>query len=220
MNVIIRQSITVKFRCKSGTRFKIQLLCHTMDYFEPRLPCDATQVGRFRHRIGEAGAAELLARTINTAVNLKAIRLADLETIIVDSTVQEKAIAHPTDSRLLDVARRKLVQLAKHVGISLKQTFDKEGKILCRKASGYGQARQFNRLNKVVRRQRTILGKLIREIRRKMSALPEAMRAKFTLWLERAQRIASQQKKDSRKLYALHAPEVECIAKGKAKKTL
>ncbi len=189
-----------------------------MAYFEPRLPCDATQVGRFRQRIGEAGAAELLARTINTAVSLKAIKPAELETIIVDSTVQEKAIAHPTDSRLMDVARRKLVQLARQAGISLKQTFEKEGKTLCRKAGGYAHARQFNRLHKVVRRQRTILGKLMREIRRKMSGLPEGIQTKLTLWLDRSQRIATQQKKDGNKLYALHAPEVECISKGKVRK--
>lgn len=90
-----------------------------------------------------------LARTL--AVNLKAIKPTELETIITDSTVQEKAIAHPTDSQLLDVARRKLVQLARHTGISLRQTFEKEGKILSRQASGYAHARQFNRLNSQTR---------------------------------------------------------------------
>lgn len=189
-----------------------------LDYFEAKKPCDPTQIGRFRTAIGEAGLAELLARTVNTAVALKAIEPNELETIIVDSTVQEKAIAHPTDSRLLEVARIKLVVCAKRAGIALKQSFQKEGKTLRFRAGGYAHAKQFKRLRKVVRRQRTIVGILIREIQRKMLPVSAEMQATLTLWLERAQRIVNQQPKDKQKLYALHAPEVECIGKGKAKK--
>jgi len=70
------------------------------------LPCDPSGLTRFRHALGDAGVEELLAKTIETAVSLKAIAPQDLERVIVDSTAQEKAIAFPTDSRLLDVARR------------------------------------------------------------------------------------------------------------------
>jgi IS5 family transposase len=70
-----------------------------MEYFEPRFPCDATQIGRFRTAIGEAGVEEILKATIDTAVSCKAIKPADFERVIVDSTVQEKAVAFPTDSR-------------------------------------------------------------------------------------------------------------------------
>ena len=189
-----------------------------LDYFEAKKPCDPTQIGRFRTAIGEAGLADILARTVNTAVAIKAIQPQELETIIVDSTVQEKAIAHPTDSRLLEVARIKLVLCAKRAGIDLKQTFQKEGKTLRFRAGGYAHAKQFKRLRKVVRRQRTIVGILIREIQRKMSTVSAQMRMTLTLWLARAQRLVDQQPKDKNKLYALHAPEVECIGKGKAKK--
>lgn len=147
-------------------------------YYEPKLPCDATRVGRFRTAIGEAGVEELLKATIDTAVSTKAICPAEFERIIVDSTVQEKAIAHPVDSRLLKIARGKVVQAAKFAGIALKQTFVKEGRELRRKAGGYAHARQFRRLRRTVKRQ----------------------------------------PKDKNKLYALHAPEVECIGKGKARK--
>ncbi len=78
----------------------------------------------------------------------------EFERVIVDSTVQEKAIAFPTDSRVLEVARHKLVQSAKTVGIELKQTFVKEGKTLRRKSGGNAHAKQYRRLKKVVRRQR------------------------------------------------------------------
>jgi transposase, IS5 family len=190
-------------------------------YYEPKLPCDATQVGRFRTAIGEAGVEELLKATIDTAVTTKAIRPIEFERVIVDSTVQEKAIAHPVDSRLLEIARAKIVQAAKIAGITLKQTFVKEGKVLRRKAGGYAHAKQFRRLRRMVKRQRTILGIVLREIQRKLAtATTESptMLTRLKTLMERAERIRTQQPKDKNKLYALHAPEVECIGKGKARK--
>ena len=191
------------------------------DYYTPELPCDATQIGRFRTAIGEAGVEELLKATIDTAVQTKAVRPAEFERIIVDTTVQEKAIAHPIDSRLLDIARAKVVQAARRAGIALKQTFSKEGKALRRKAGGYAHAKQFKRLRRTVKRQRTILGIVLREVRRKLptaTSLSAATLSGLNTLLERAERIRTQQRKDKDKLYALHAPEVECIGKGKARK--
>ena len=190
-------------------------------YYTPKLPCDATQIGRFRSAIGEAGVEELLKATIHAAVQMKAIRPAAFERVIVDTTVQEKAIAHPVDSRLLEIARGKIVQAARSVGITLKQTFVKEGKELRRKAGGYAHAKQFRRLKRVLKRQRTILGIVLRETQRKLAATTvensQAL-AQLNTLLERAERIRTQQQKDKNKLYALHAPEVECIGKGKARK--
>jgi IS5 family transposase len=190
-------------------------------YYEPRLPCDATQIGRFRKAIGEAGVEELLKATIDTAVTEKAVRPSEFERIIVDSTVQEKAIAHPVDSRLLEIARAKVVLAAKRAGILLKQTFVKEGKELRRQAGGYAHAKQFKRLRRTVKRQRTILGIILREVERKLTTAttdaPLTLTRLKTL-MERAERIRTQQPKDKNKLYALHAPEVECISKGKARK--
>jgi transposase, IS5 family len=80
-----------------------------MAYYEPRLPCDPTQIGRFRRALGEEGLEQLLKTTIETAVEIKAIKPAELERVIVDTTVQEKAMAHPVDSRLLEIARHKVV---------------------------------------------------------------------------------------------------------------
>jgi IS5 family transposase len=204
-----------------------------LEYFEPRLPCDATQIGRFRRAIGEEGLELLIKSTIETAVEIKAIKPTELERVIVDTTVMEKAIAHPVDSRLLEIARHKVVSAAKRAGIALKQTFAKEGKELRRKAGGYAHAKQFRRLKKTVKRQRTILGVVMREVQRKLDAQTELLAAGGTpcnepsdpkalsdlqMWLERAERIRTQQRHDKNKLYALHAPEVECIGKGKARK--
>lgn len=189
-----------------------------MAYYEPRLPCDATQIGRFRRVLGEAGVEQLLKTTIETAVAIKAVNKREFERVIVDSTVQEKAIAHPTDSRLLEVARDKIARLAKRAGIKLKQTHEREGKTLRRRAAGYAHARQFKRLKQVLRRQRTVLGSLLREVRRKMDGLADSSKAQLETWLQRAERIRQQRPTDKNKLYALHAPEVECIGKGKARK--
>jgi IS5 family transposase len=190
------------------------------EYYEPRLPCDATQVGRFRTAIGEAGVEELLKATVDTAVATEAVRPKEFERVIVDTTVQEKAIAHPVDSRLLEIARAKVVQAAKFAGITLKQTFAKEGKELRRKAGGYAHAKQFKRLRRVLKRQRTILGSVLREVQRKLATAdtesPLSLN-RLTTVLERAERIRTQQRHDKNKLYALHAPEVECIGKGKAR---
>jgi len=189
-----------------------------MEYYEPRRPCDNTQIGRFRRVLGEAGVEQLLQTTIEAAVGLKAVKPAEFERVIVDTTVQEKAIAHPTDSRLLEVARAKIVRLAKFAGVKLKLTHEREAKGLRRKAGGYAHAKQFKRLRKVVKRQRTILGSVLREVRRKMETLAADKRQCLQTWLERAERIHRQRPQDKNKLYALHAPEVECIGKGKARK--
>ena len=192
-----------------------------MDYFEHRLPCDATLIGKFRKLIGEQGVEELLSQTISVALNLKVIPKKALETVVVDSTVQPKAIAHPTDSRLLEVARQKLVAVAKDAGISLKQTFAKEGKQLTRKAGGYAHARQFRRMRKPINRQRTIVAKLGRQIERQMATLAEDMKQTINEALHKAQRLVTQTKhrktKGIPKLYSWHAPEVEVFAKGKAR---
>jgi IS5 family transposase len=183
-------------------------------YYEPRLPCDDSQIGRFRQVLGEAGVEQLLKTTIEAAVDIGAVKPAEFERVIVDTTVQEKAVAHPSDSRLLEVARAKIAQLATRAGLKLKQSYAAEGQQLRRRAGGYAHARQFRRLKRVLRRQRVILGRLLRDVERKAG---DQMPASLASWLARAWRLQRQQPHDSNKLYALHAPEVECIGKGKAR---
>jgi transposase, IS5 family len=186
-------------------------------YFEPRLPCDPAQISRFRRVLGEAGVEQLLKPTIEAAVDMGAVKKTEFERVIVDTTVQEKAIAYPTDSRLLEVARNKVARMAKRAGIQLKQTYEREGKTLRRRAGGYAHAKQVKRLRTGLKRQRTILGRLLREVRRKIGGLADEARNKLDTWVQRAERIHRQRPKAKNKLYTLHAPEAECISKGKAR---
>ena len=136
-------------------------------YYKPKLPCDATQIGRFRMVICEAGVEKILKATIDTAAQTGVVPPQDFRRVIVDTTIQEKAIAFPKDSRLLEIARHKGVGVARAAGVTLKQTFVNEARQLRCRAGGYAHAKQYRRLKRVLRRQRTILGRLIREVRRK-----------------------------------------------------
>lgn len=139
---------------------------------------------------------------------------------MVDSTAQLKAIADPTDSRLLKVARRKLVDIAKSVGID-QQTFAKEGKQLTRKAGGYAHARQFRLMRKPIDRQRTIIGRLAREIVRRLATIAQDLKQSVLVALQKAKQLMAQTKhrktKGVPKLYSWHAPEVKVIVKGEAR---
>jgi transposase, IS5 family len=183
-------------------------------FFQTRFPCDPSSLTRFRKRLGEAGVEELLAQSIEAAKQLNAVKPADLLRVIVDTTVQEKAVAYPTDSRLLEVARKKLVLLARRCGITLRQSYEREGPTLRRRAAGYAHAKQFKRLRRILKRQRTLLGRLLRDVQRKAG---DEQKAKLSPWLTRIAQLQRQKPKDKNKLYALHAPEVECIGKGKAR---
>jgi IS5 family transposase len=137
---------------------------------------------------------ELLAQTVNLAVSLKQIPAAALATLVVDSTVQEKAVAHPTDSKLLETAQAKLVQAAQSAGIELRQTFAKEARLLGFKAGRYAHAKHFKRMRRAIKRQSTVVGRLVREIERKASVLTErgvAVRQSLDSALAKASRAYS-----------------------------
>ncbi|PYE21264.1 transposase-like protein DUF772 [Paraburkholderia silvatlantica] len=204
-------------RCAQDVYF--QFFCGE-ENFQARMPCDPTNLVRFRQALGEAGVEELLATTIAAATQMKATTPTEFERVIVDSTVQEKAIAYPTDSRLLEVARTRLVRLAQRARLALKQTYEREGKRLRRRAGGYAHARQFKQLRRVPKHQRTALGRVLRDIERKMSNLSHDRQTSLRVWLERAWRICRQCPKDKNKLYALHAPRGRMHREGQSATTV
>lgn len=181
-------------------------------FFEHELPIDPSSMTRWRKRLGEAGAETMLKATIDAGVAMKVITPAQVCHVNVDTTVQTKAIRHPTDSRLYDRARERLVAHARKAGAKVKQSYERVGKHLVMKASRYAHARQMNRAKACTRKLRTNLGRVIREVERQGN-FPSLARI-----LAVCKRIHAQKRQDAAKVYSVHEPEVMCIAKGKAGK--
>jgi IS5 family transposase len=156
----------------------------------------------------------LFAETIETAKRQKLIKRGHLDKVNVDTTVQEKAIAFPTDARLYHKMRVRLVREAKKRGIALRQSHERLGKKALARQGRYSHARQGKRAARETRRLKTYLGRVMRDIARKA---PEGD-AELARLLALAERIYSRQKKDKDKIYSVHEPEVKCIAKGKVHK--
>jgi IS5 family transposase len=155
------------------------------------------------------------------ALRRKHLPKRDLEQINVDTTVQEKNITYPTDSKLLYRCIAKLASAAQGQNIPLRQSYVRVGKRAAIQAGRYAHAKQFRRMNRELRRLRTYLGRLIRDIRRKTKGgdLPTGQAGwKLEPLLRKAERIRTQQRHDTNKLYSLHEPDVQCISKGKAHK--
>lgn len=182
--------------------------------FQHEFPCHPTSLVKWRKQIGAEGFEQLLGQIIQTAMRISVLKPREIERVNVDTTVQEKAVAFPTDARLYHQARKTLVRAAKERGVSLRQSYVRVGKYAFFKQSRYRVARQLKRARKYTRKLRTYLGCVIRDIERKLPQLDEQM----ACLLQRAKQIRQQQKSDSGKLYSMHAPEVECIAKGKVHK--
>jgi len=186
-------------------------------YFQHQPPIDFSSMSRWRKRIGEKGCELILAETLKAGLRSGAVKESSLKRVNVDTTVQPKAIRYPTDSRSYDRCRERLVRLAQKFGITLRQSYARLGPRALRKASSYAHARQFKRAKKEVRQLRTYLGRVYRDILRKILPDPD-LHAEFHEELELTERMFDQQRQDKNKLYSIHAPEVECIAKGKVHK--
>lgn len=183
-------------------------------HLQHEAPIDPSSMSRWRKRVGAERLELLLKETIELAVREKQLPKRDLAQVTVDTTVQEKNITYPTDSKLLYAAIRKLGQAAQAHGIQLRQSYIRVGKRAAVKVSRYAHAKQFKRMRRQLRKLRTYVGRLIWDIRRKAGAIGDDLAAV----LERAERIRNQQPRDSKKLYSWHEPEVQCISKGKAHK--
>lgn len=185
-----------------------------MKWFEHENPIHPSSMTRWRKRIGEAGAEELLKETIEAGLKLKAVKPYQLKRVNIDTTVQEKNIRFPTDGRLYDRARERLVKAAIERGIALRQNYNRLSKKELLKHSRYAHARQMKRAAKCTRRMRTYLGRVIRDIERK---LPDPDPEMASL-LEISRKIHGQKRNDKNKVYSVHEPQTECISKGKAHK--
>ncbi len=130
----------------------------------------------------------------------------------------EKAIAHPTDSRLLERARARLVDLARDAGVELRQSYARLAPRLAAQIGRYAHAKQFKRMRQALRTLRGYTGRVLRDLRRQLSESSEGpLRERVLDTLVLVSRLLHQTPKSTGKIYALHEPEVDCISKGKAR---
>ena len=189
-----------------------------MEHFCHKAPFDRSSLSRWRTRMGDARLEILLQESLAIAVKTEAVEIKDLSKVIVDTTVQEKAVTFPTDAKLANRAREKLVKLAKKHGLELRQGYPRVGKLALMKHQRYAHAKQFKRARRELRRLKTFLGRVIRDIERKLKLTP-GLEPIFRPLLFLAGRVHKQERgQRGPKVYSLHAPEVECIGKGKAHK--
>jgi IS5 family transposase len=187
------------------------------EVFQHAAPFDRSSLTRWRQRLGEERLAALLQESLRVAHATGALATKDLERVVVDTTVQPKAVAHPTDARLTHRAIIKLVAFAKAHGIVLRQSYLRVAKRAAIMVGRYTHAHQFKRANRELRFLRKRLGRLIRDIGRKVAG-DDRLTEHFAPLRSLAVRVQFQdQRQRGQKLYALHAPEVECIGKGKAR---
>ncbi len=128
---------------------------------------------RWRQRMGEERIISLLQESLSVAVKTGAMRPEDTRRVIVDTTVQPKNIMFPTDAKLLNRARERLVALAKKSGLDLRQSYVRVGKFALIRHQRYAHAKQFKRANKALRTLKTYLGRTIRDIARQIAGEDE-----------------------------------------------
>ena len=188
------------------------------EFFQHRLVFDRSSLTRWRQRMGEERLQALLQESLSVATKTEAIKPSDLNRIIVDTTVQPKNVMFPTDARLLNRAREILVRLAKRYGVKLRQSYARVGKFALIKHQRYAHAKQFKRANRALKTLKTYLGRVIRDLARRIEGKADLVgEIVLPRMLALARRVLDQkQHQRGPKVYSLHAPEVECIGKGKA----
>src|SRR5215831_13411087 len=193
-----------------------QFFCGELSFCH-RLPFDRSSLTHWRQRLGEEQLVALIQESLSVAHNTGALATRDLERVVVDTTVQPKSIAHPTDARLCHRALEKLVDLARHHQVPLRQSYRRLAKRAAIMVGRYMHAHQFKRARRELKFLRIRLGRVIRDIRRKIAG-NATLQDRFADLLALAMRVRFQDHRQrGHKVYALHAPEVECIGKGKAR---
>jgi len=186
-------------------------------YFQHEYPIHPTSLSKWREKMREEDAEKLLSITIHCGLKSKALKGSDVNRVNMDTTVQEKAISYPTDAKLYSKGIALLGGMAQKHGLKIKQNYKHVRKKLLFKANNYARAQQMKRSKKMTQKLKTSLGRLYRDVQRRLEKAPEK-RGYFEALLQRIKQLLEQKKADRKKLYSLHAPEVECIAKGKANK--
>ncbi|MFQ5567954.1 MAG: IS5 family transposase [Paracoccaceae bacterium] len=186
------------------------------EFFQHQLAHERSGMSHWRKRIGDK-LEVLLQESLRIAHEAGALNKRDLARVTVDTTVQPKNITFPTDAKLLETAIRQLAKLAKEHDVPLRQSYARLARRAAMMAGRYAHAKQFKRMNRQIKFLRTRLGRVVRDVRRKIDG-DEDLQTAFAAALGRASQIRHQkQRQRGWKLYSWHAPETECIGKGKAR---
>src|ERR1700719_4710141 len=180
------------------------------EYFQHAFPLERSGMTHFRKRVGEQALETLLQETLAAAYRGGALSVRATEAVAVDTTVQEKAIAHPTEHGLVLTAIERVGRQAKKTRLRLRQSYVRVARKAAMKTGRYLHAQQKRRAKRQVKFLRVRLRRLIRDVRRKMAARPalaESSVERLQPTLGRAWHIAQQQRGDKGYLYSWHAPE-------------
>jgi len=189
------------------------------EYFQRELALDASLLSKWRKRIRVQKLEKLLEETIRTGLQTGVLKRTQLAKLNVDTTVQEKAISYPTDAKLYAKMLQRLVKLSHQQGIELRQSHTRQAKQSLFRYHRYAHGRKLKLAQRELKKLKIYLGRVFREVGRKvLRADRQELWEVFGPELALAQRLLAQQREDNHKLYSLHAPEVACIAKGKAHK--
>lgn len=183
-----------------------QVFCGETE-FQNQPPCHSTELVKFRNRLGKEGVEKIFA--LSVALHGDA---AEEPTVLVDTTVQEKAITYPTDTKLAIKIINRLNMLAKENGIKQRRTFVKEVKALRLQCRHFRNKQRSGKARRALKRLRTIAGILIRERQRK---LPESVLVQEKERFDLYEQVLSQSKHDKDKIYSLHEADIYCVGKGK-----
>jgi IS5 family transposase len=181
--------------------------------FQPKIPCVPTELVAFRQRIGEEGVELILQESIR--VNKDPDDKNTGIIVSVDTTVQEKNITYPTDDKLYKKIISKCWKIADEESLELRQSYVRVVKKLSHLQRFKGRKNGAKIARKANKKIQIIAGRLIREIARKLSI---AGLGKHLKNLKLFQRVLSQKRGDSDKIYSLHEPNVKCYSKGKEHK--
>ena len=176
---------------------------------------DPSSLTRWRKKLGKKVLSNVLKVLIDECIKHGLVKSKDLKKVIVDTTVMEKNITFPTDGKLLNKLREKIVKFSKDNGIKLRQSYKNLGKKLLSQSSRYAHAKQMKRVKRTVKKLKTYLGRVVRDVQRKASESMQAKGTHLSFLLSMAQQLLCQTKNSKNKLYSIHEPLAYCISKGK-----
>ena len=198
------------------------------EYLQANLEVSEATIRRFRSALGEAGYNEILKELLRIGLKVGALKKKDLDSVIIDTTVQIKNIKHPHDVYLMETAREKIVDLCKRLGIPLNETYAKTFKYKTIKLWKYKEDSKARQRRKIMISLKVRLGRLIRICQRGIEKSKLELSEEDGTILSRAKNIHAQSilkkkdkdiyKKENKIIYSFHAPEVECIGKCKLNK--